>query len=78
MDAAHIAGLHVLRLLNETAAAALNYGIYKQDLPDPEDKPRNVVIVDCGHSAIQVSIVAFNKMKLKVMVPLIDSIPHSK
>lgn len=67
-DAAQIAGLNVLRLLNETAATALNYGIYKQDLPEPDDKPRNVVIVDCGHSALQVVVVAFNKGKLKVCV----------
>lgn len=72
LDAAQIAGLHVLRLFNETAAAALNYGIYKQDLPEPEDKPRNVVIVDCGHSAIQVAISAFNKGKLKVLASAAD------
>jgi len=66
LDAAHIAGLNPLRLMNETAATALCYGIYKQDLPEPEDKPRNVVIVDCGHSAIQVCVCAFNKGRLKV------------
>ncbi|ODN05638.1 Heat shock 70 kDa protein 4L [Orchesella cincta] len=72
LDAAQIAGLHVLRLINETAAAALCYGIYKQDLPEPEDKPRNVVIVDCGHSAIQVCVCAFNKGKLKVLASTAD------
>lgn len=45
---------------------ALAYGIYKQDLPALEEKPRNVVFVDMGHSAYQVSICAFNKGKLKV------------
>lgn len=44
----------------------LAYGIYKQDLPAPEEKPRNVVFVDLGHSGYQVSICAFNKGKLKV------------
>ncbi|CAL8082052.1 unnamed protein product [Orchesella dallaii] len=72
LDAAQISGLHVLRLINETAAAALCYGIYKQDLPEPDDKPRNVVIVDCGHSAIQVSVCAFNKGKLKVLASSAD------
>lgn len=46
---------------------ALNYGIYKQDLPAPEEKPRIVVFVDMGHSAFQVSACAFNKSKLKVV-----------
>ena len=45
---------------------ALAYGIYKQDLPSSEEKPRNVVFVDLGHSSYQVSITAFNKGKLKV------------
>lgn len=45
---------------------ALAYGIYKQDLPSPEERPRNVIFVDMGHSSYQVSITAFNKGKLKV------------
>lgn len=67
LDAASIAGLNVLRLFNETSATALAYGIYKQDLPAPEEKPRNVVFVDCGHASLQVSVCAFNKGKLKVI-----------
>lgn len=66
MDAASIAGLNVLRLMNETTATALAYGIYKQDLPAPEEKPRNVVFVDCGHASLQVFACAFHKGKLKV------------
>lgn len=61
MDAAAIAGLNVLRLMNETTATALAYGIYKEDLPTPEEKPRNVIFVDCGHSSLQVSACAFHK-----------------
>ncbi|KAE8749608.1 hypothetical protein FOCC_FOCC003596 [Frankliniella occidentalis] len=67
LDAAAIAGLNVLRLFNETTATALAYGIYKQDLPNPEEKPRNVVFVDCGYSSLQVSVCAFNKGKLKML-----------
>uniref|UniRef100_A0A8D3D0C9 Heat shock protein 4a n=1 Tax=Scophthalmus maximus TaxID=52904 RepID=A0A8D3D0C9_SCOMX len=66
MDAAQIAGLNCLRLMNDTTAVTLAYGIYKQDLPAPEEKPRNVVFVDVGHSGYQVSVCAFNKGKLKV------------
>lgn len=67
LDAATIAGLNVLRLFNETTATALCYGIYKQDLPAPEEKPRNVIFVDVGHSAMQVCAVAFHKGKLRVL-----------
>uniref|UniRef100_A0A8C5EG23 Heat shock protein 4 like n=1 Tax=Gouania willdenowi TaxID=441366 RepID=A0A8C5EG23_GOUWI len=66
-DATQIAGLNCLRLINDTTAVALAYGIYKQDLPTPEEKPRNVVFVDMGHSSFQVAITAFNKGKLKVL-----------
>ena len=65
-EAATVAGLNVLRLMSETTAVALAYGIYKQDLPGTEDKPRNVVFIDCGQSNVQVCVVAFNKGKLKV------------
>uniref|UniRef100_H3APY0 Heat shock 70 kDa protein 4 n=1 Tax=Latimeria chalumnae TaxID=7897 RepID=H3APY0_LATCH len=72
MDAAQIAGLNCLRLMNDTTAVALAYGIYKQDLPNPEEKPRNVVFVDMGHSSYQVSVCAFNKGKLKVLASAYD------
>ncbi|XP_062429968.1 heat shock 70 kDa protein 4L isoform X2 [Rhea pennata] len=72
MAAAQIAGLNCLKLMNETTAVALAYGIYKQDLPALEEKPRNVVFVDMGHSAYQVSICAFNKGKLKVLATTFD------
>ncbi|XP_001366416.1 heat shock 70 kDa protein 4 [Monodelphis domestica] len=72
LDATQIAGLNCLRLMNETTAVALAYGIYKQDLPALEEKPRNVVFVDIGHSAYQVSVCAFNKGKLKVLATAFD------
>uniref|UniRef100_A0AAX7UWN1 Heat shock protein 4a n=1 Tax=Astatotilapia calliptera TaxID=8154 RepID=A0AAX7UWN1_ASTCA len=73
MDAAQIAGLNCLRLMNETTAVTLAYGIYKQDLPAPEEKPRIVVFVDLGHSGYQVSVCAFNKGKLKILATAFDS-----
>ncbi|XP_063046115.1 heat shock 70 kDa protein 4b [Engraulis encrasicolus] len=72
LDAAQIAGLNCLRLMNETTAVSLAYGIYKQDLPNPEEKPRTVVFVDLGHSGYQVSVCAFNKGKLKVLAAAFD------
>eukprot|EP00069_Balaena_mysticetus_P004870 bmy_17668T0 len=68
-----IAGLNCLRLMNETTAVALAYGIYKQDLPALEEKPRNVVFVDMGHSSYQVSVCAFNRGKLKVLATAFDT-----
>eukprot|EP00112_Aurelia_sp_Birch-Aquarium-sp1_P015806 Seg353.11 transcript_id=Seg353.11/GoldUCD/mRNA.D3Y31 product="Heat shock protein 105 kDa" protein_id=Seg353.11/GoldUCD/D3Y31 len=67
LSATQIAGLNCLRLLNETTAVALSYGLYKKDLPAIEEKPRHVVFVDVGHSACQVSVCAFRKGKIKVM-----------
>ncbi|KAJ1965500.1 adenyl-nucleotide exchange factor sse1 [Dipsacomyces acuminosporus] len=63
-QASSIAGLNCLRVFNDSTAVALGYGITKTDLP--EDKPRNVVFVDLGHSSFTVSVVAFKKGELKV------------
>ncbi|KAI7868421.1 heat shock protein 70 family [Spinellus fusiger] len=64
LDASEIAGLNCLRLVNDLTAAALGYGITKTDLP--EDKAKNVVFVDVGHSSYSVSIVSFLKGQLSV------------
>lgn len=74
IDAAQIAGLNILHLLNETTAIALLYGFYKTDLPPPEEKPMNVVFVDFGQSQLQVSIAAFNRGKLKMIASAWDLI----
>ncbi|KHJ32031.1 putative heat shock protein hsp88 [Erysiphe necator] len=65
-DAAEIAGLKLLRLINDTTAAALGYGITKLDLPGPEEKPRIVAFIDIGHSNYTCSIVQFKKGELVV------------
>lgn len=64
MDAAQIAGLNVLRLMNETAAVALNYGILR---PLPQNETREVCFVDMGRSSLQVAVVSFTQGKLKVL-----------
>ncbi|KIP06106.1 hypothetical protein PHLGIDRAFT_128463 [Phlebiopsis gigantea 11061_1 CR5-6] len=65
LDAAAVANLNVLRLINDTTAVALGYGITKSDLPEPEN-PRHVVFVDVGHSSLSVAVVAFAKGQLTV------------
>ncbi|RDB16763.1 Heat shock protein hsp88 [Hypsizygus marmoreus] len=71
IDAASIAGLTTLRLINDTTAVALGYGITKSDLPEPEN-PRHVVFVDIGHSSLSVAIVAFSKGQLTVKATAYD------
>ncbi|PLN75087.1 Hsp70 chaperone Hsp88 [Aspergillus taichungensis] len=66
LDAGEIAGLKVLRLVNDTTATALGYGITKLDLPGPEEKPRRVMFVDIGHSDYTASVVEFRKGELNV------------
>ncbi|XP_004506857.1 heat shock 70 kDa protein 15 [Cicer arietinum] len=70
LDAATIAGLHPLRLIHETTATALAYGIYKTDLP--ENDQLNVAFVDIGHASMQVCIAGFKKGQLKVLAHSFD------
>lgn len=67
LDSASMADLHVLKLMNDTTATALAYGIYKQDLPALEEKARNVIFVDVGHRGIQTAACSFHKGKLSVV-----------
>lgn len=66
LDAADIAGLKCLRLINDNTAVALGYGITKLDLPAPEEKPRRVVFVNIGHSNYTATVVEFKKGELAV------------
>ncbi|KAI9638177.1 putative heat shock protein [Dioszegia hungarica] len=66
IDAANIAGLNPLRLINDTTAVALGYGITKADLPESADAQRHVCFIDVGHSNYSVSVVGFSKGQLNV------------
>jgi len=70
LDAAKVVGLNVVRLFNEHAAVALQYGITKQDLTED---PRPVMFVDFGHSALSVSVSSFVKGKLEVLATAFDT-----
>lgn len=72
IDAGDIAGLNVLRLINDTTATALGWGITKLDLPTPEEKPRRVMFVDIGYSDYTASIVEFRKGELNVKATAYD------
>lgn len=65
-DACKIAGLNPVRIVNELTAAAVGYGVFKQnDLP--EETPKKVAFVDIGHSSYQVSIAAVKRGELKIL-----------
>ena len=72
LDAADIAGIKVLRLINETTATALGYGITKLDLPTGEEKPRRTAFIDIGASNYTCTICEFKKGELKVISTAYD------
>ncbi|KAM3485804.1 hypothetical protein MY8738_001090 [Beauveria namnaoensis] len=65
-DASELAGLKLLRLINDNTAAALGWGITKLDLPGSDEPPKRVFFVDIGHSNYTCSIVEFRKGELAV------------
>lgn len=67
LDAAEIAGVKCIRLVNESTAIALNYGFFrKADLPEKD--PRYVAFVDLGHSKVTITIASFLKGKMKIVI----------
>jgi len=73
LDAARIAGISVLRVMNEHTATALAYGIYRSNDFDPE-KPLTVAFCSIGHTLFSVSIVQFVRGKLKVLCEKSDKV----
>jgi len=72
LEAAEIAGLNPLRIMNDGTSSALAYGITKTDLPAPES-PRYVVFVDVGHSNSSVTVASFYKGGLHIVGSAYDS-----
>lgn len=73
LDASKIAGLHVLRVMNEHAAVALAYGMYRSDAFDA-DKPTTVVFCSMGHATFSVCVVQFVQGKLTVLCERSDRV----
>lgn len=73
LDAADVAGLNVLRLMHESTAVALSYGIYKsvRNLFH-ESEPQHVLFLDLGHSNFCASVVDFIQGKLIVRSAVYD------
>jgi heat shock protein 5 len=64
-DAAAIAGLNVLRIMNEPTSAALAYGLANTKLLD--EKPRNIVVYDLGGGTFDVSILIADEGVFEVL-----------
>jgi len=73
LDAAKIANISVLRIMNEHTATALAYGIYRTNDFDAE-KPLTVAFCSMGHSIFSVSIVQFIKGRLTVLCEKSDKV----
>lgn len=67
-DAGHIAGLEVLRIINEPTAAAMAYGLDKQHMGE-----RNVLIFDLGGGTFDVSLLTIDEGVFEVLATAGDT-----
>lgn len=67
-DAAHIAGINVLSIINEPTAAALAYGLTK----DSADRKR-ILVFDLGGGTFDVSIMEFKNDNIEILSSMGDS-----
>jgi heat shock protein 4 len=68
LSAGVIAGLNVLKIVNEDVAVGIAYGIYKKgQLPSPNDKSGKLVaFIDVGHSATTASLMEFHERQVSI------------
>ena len=71
LDAAKLAEIKVLKLMNETTATALEYGILRRSELD-EDKPRHVMFIDFGYSKTSICLAALQKKTGKIIAEFHD------
>jgi len=72
-DAAQLAGLHVLRLLNEPTAAAIAYGLDKQLDEADSDEQSLVAIYDFGGGTFDVSLLRMKRGIFEVLATAGDT-----
>ena len=73
-DAAHIAGVNCLRLLNEGTAAALSYGIFKGAKKEfPEGKETLCLFLDAGHASFTATAAKFTNSSLDIVASVSDA-----
>ena len=67
LDAAEIAGIKCVSLINESTATALTYGFFRKDDLNAK-KPRIVAFVDFGHSKLTITYCSFVPGKTKIIM----------
>ncbi|XP_074272608.1 heat shock cognate 70 kDa protein-like [Silene latifolia] len=65
-DAGTIAGLNVLRIINEPTAAAISYGLDQKLTSGKVETKKNVLVFDLGGGTFDVSVVAIGKDAFEV------------
>ncbi|XP_074321685.1 heat shock cognate 70 kDa protein-like [Silene latifolia] len=65
-DAGTIAGLNVVRIINEPTAAAMAYGLDTKINQNNGNNKKNVLVFDLGGGTFDVSLVAIEKGEIKV------------
>ena len=60
LNAAKIAELNVTRLINDSTAIALDYGMFRKSDLDAQNA-RNVLFIDFGHSKFSIFCCSFTK-----------------
>jgi len=68
-DAGHIAGLEVLRVINEPTAAAIAYGLHEGE----ETEEKNVLIFDLGGGTFDVSLLTIDEGIFQVLATAGDT-----
>nr|XP_033774966.1 hypoxia up-regulated protein 1 isoform X1 [Geotrypetes seraphini]XP_033774967.1 hypoxia up-regulated protein 1 isoform X1 [Geotrypetes seraphini] len=63
MQAAHLAGLKVLQLINDNTAVALNYGVFRRK--DINATAQNIMFYDMGAGSTTCTIVTYSTVKTK-------------
>uniref|UniRef100_A0A671N5U4 Hypoxia up-regulated protein 1 n=1 Tax=Sinocyclocheilus anshuiensis TaxID=1608454 RepID=A0A671N5U4_9TELE len=63
LQAAHIAGLKVLQLINDNTAVALNYGVFRRK--DINSTAQNILFYDMGSGSTTATIVTYQTVKTK-------------
>ncbi|XP_076017300.1 hypoxia up-regulated protein 1 isoform X2 [Genypterus blacodes] len=63
LQAAQVAGLKVLQLINDNTAVALNYGVFRRK--DIDNAAKNVMFYDMGSGSTTATIVTYQTVKTK-------------
>ena len=70
MDAAKLADIKVLKLMNETTAIALEYGILRRT--ELTTTPRHVLFIDFGYSKTSICLASLENKSGKIITEFHD------